>query len=86
MGDIYCVTLDDSKVYLQYVAKDETQLYSPVVRVFKKRYAPNEVVDLEDVVCCELFYMKNIGKRLAAVKILEIRKIGLMNTYPHGCF
>lgn len=56
VGDIYCVTLDDSKVYLQYVAKDETQLYSPVVRVFKKRYAPNEVVDLEDVVCGEVWF------------------------------
>lgn len=57
IGSIYCVTLDKkSKVYLQYVANDWTQLNSAVLRVFKKKYSNNEKVDLEEVVRGEVWF------------------------------
>lgn len=41
IGDIYYVTLEDgARIYLQYVAIDTEQLYSPVIRVFKRKYLP----------------------------------------------
>lgn len=41
VGDIYYVTLEDgARIYLQYVAIDTEQLYSPVIRVFKRKYLP----------------------------------------------
>ena len=57
IGSIYCITLDDtSKVFLQYIANDWTMMNSGVIRVFKRKYSANEIVDLEQVVRGEVWF------------------------------
>ena len=58
IGDIFCAEIGNSyKKYFQYVAIDETQLYSRVIRVFKKRYELNAKFKSEDIVNDEVeFY------------------------------
>ena len=57
VGSIYCVTLEDgSRYYLQYIGNDWTQLNSRVVRVFRKKYSKDEIIDLEAVVRGEVWF------------------------------
>jgi hypothetical protein len=59
VGDVFEIPLGDGmKCYMQYVGKDATQLYSEVIRVFKKKYAESECIKVEDVVLGEIsFYI-----------------------------
>lgn len=66
IGDIYYVTLEDgARIYLQYVAIDTEQLYSPVIRVFKRKYLPYEEASLEEVVCGEVLFYAHTSLRIA---------------------
>jgi len=50
VGDVFEVRMNDStKRFFQYMANDETQLNSDVVRVFRKAYGMNESPDLLSV-------------------------------------
>ena len=51
IGYVYCVEIDNEyKVFFQYVAKDMSQLYSPVIRVFKKHYPMDYVPNMDEIV------------------------------------
>lgn len=51
LGDIFEIDLGGgNKAYMQYVANDETQLGSEVIRVFKRRYSPGDVFDPAQIV------------------------------------
>lgn len=65
MGDIFCIEVDGLyKQYMQYVTKDTSQLYSKVVRVFKKKYPIDEDVDMDEIASGEvLFYAHVYGIR-----------------------
>ena len=85
IGDIYYVTLEDgSRIYLQYVAIDTKQLHSSVIRVFKRKYLSEENVDLEEVVCGEVWFYAHTILRIAAhegwwVKVGKSKNLGDMN-------
>jgi|SRR5450755_305245 len=50
-GDIFSIRLDGySKKYFQYIANDPNQLNSDVIRVFKKRYTSDIVMNFEELV------------------------------------
>ena len=59
VGDIFEVPIGNGlKVHLQFIGKDETQLYSQVIRVFKKRYKVTEKPTIEDIIIDEIdFYV-----------------------------
>ncbi|MBU0474660.1 MAG: hypothetical protein KKF62_10910 [Bacteroidetes bacterium] len=51
IGDIFSAEIDDtSKKYLQYVARDLTQLNSDVIRVFEEIYPIDFTPDLSNVI------------------------------------
>lgn len=50
LGDVYCVECDKYKRYFQYFAKDETNMKSPVIRVFEKKYGLEENPNVEEIV------------------------------------
>ena len=50
LGSVFVAKLDNRiKKYFQYIADDETQLNSRVIRVFKKAYAIEDNPDLKEV-------------------------------------
>ena len=63
-GDIYEVRFEDGKKrYLQYVAKDRTDLNSDVLRIFKSLYPVSETPSLESIVSDEVdFYTHSSAK------------------------
>ena len=57
IGDIFCVEIDGKyKSYFQYVTKDVTELGSPVIRVFKKRYPIDYLLTMEEIVNDEVSF------------------------------
>lgn len=65
IGDVFCVALDiDTKKYFQYVANDDSQLGSEVVRVFKKVYDNSDTPDLEDIIKDGIDFYAHIVIRL----------------------
>ena len=50
IGDGFCAQLEIGKRYLQYVANDQTQLNSDVIRVFRTHYPIDANPDLKNVV------------------------------------
>jgi len=76
IGDIFSVKLDDNnKKYIQYVAKDLTQLNSDVIRAFKKVYSIESTPDLLEIVKGEVeFYAHCVTKWGVKLKLWE--KVG----------
>ena len=51
IGDIFCVKLDDGRQrFFQYIANDMTNLNSSVIRVFKRAYPYDYILNAEEVV------------------------------------
>jgi len=51
IGDVFVVHLEDgTKMYLQYIISDTTQLNSDVVRVFSKKYSSDSEPELSEIV------------------------------------
>jgi hypothetical protein len=76
IGDIFEATLENGESrYFQYVANDLTQLNSSVIRVFKRKFAPNEAVDLEVLVQGEVEF--NVHTMLKpGIQLNYCRKVG----------
>ncbi len=76
IGDIFEATLKSGESrYFQYVANDLTQLNSSVIRVFKRKFAPNEPVDLEALVQGEVEF--NVHTMLKpGIQLNYWRKVG----------
>lgn len=50
IGDIFEVPLDDGgKKYIQYIANDQTQLNSSVIRAFKRKYALDAETAVDEI-------------------------------------
>ncbi len=64
IGDIFSVTLDNSNLrFFQYIANDWSQLNSSVIRVFKREYPAEYVLNPEEVVADEIdFYAHTVLK------------------------
>ncbi len=62
IGDIFCVEFKDgTKGYLQYIAKDYTQLNSTVIRAFKTHYPIEMEVSIEEIIKDEVaFYAHTV--------------------------
>lgn len=61
IGDVFEVRLDSStKRFFHYIANDESQLHSHVVRVFRKSYNLEEIVDLANVVRGEIDFYAHV--------------------------
>jgi hypothetical protein len=76
IGDVFEVLLNDaSKKYFQVIAFDSTQLSSSVIRVFKKRYNPTEILDLSEIVRDEVDFYAHCSAKLG-VKLNLWQKIG----------
>lgn len=61
IGAIFCVEVDGLyKHYMQYVTKDESQLYACVVRVFEKKYSIDEQVDMDEVDCGDVWFYAHV--------------------------
>ena len=61
IGDVFEVRLDSStRRFFHYIANDESQLHSHVVRVFRKSYDVEEMVDLADVVRGEIDFHAHV--------------------------
>lgn len=57
VGDIFCVDLDGKyKRYFQYVAKDEQELGSAVIQIFRRRYPMEYEPDLDEIVNDDVVY------------------------------
>ena len=51
IGDIFCVKLDDGRQrFFQYIANDLTCLNSSVIRVFKRTYPYDYILNVEEVI------------------------------------
>jgi hypothetical protein len=84
IGDVFSIEIDsDYKRFFQLVAFDSKQLNSDVIRVFKKKYLSNEILELSKIINDEIdFYVhcitkvglkKNIWEKVG--NILEIGNI-----------
>ena len=64
IGDIFCVKINETqKRYFQYFAIDKTQLNSSTIRVFKRIYPMDYVLNEEEVVNDEVdFYAHTVLK------------------------
>lgn len=62
IGDIFSVTLDNGKLrFFQYIAKDISCLNSPVIRVFKRMYPADYILNTNEVIADEVdFYAHTI--------------------------
>ena|SRR5690606_5007606 len=61
IGDVFEVPLDSSTTgYFQYVARDQTQLSSHVVRVFKGKYAKDDPPDVTAIVESEVDFYAHV--------------------------
>ncbi len=57
IGDIFSVKLDSgNKKYFQYIANDQRQLNSDVIRIFKKEYLIDEKIDFNDLLLGEISF------------------------------
>ena len=57
IGDIFCIEMEDVKVYFQYIAIDTSELSASTIRVFKKKYPLDYIFDADEVVSGEIdFY------------------------------
>jgi hypothetical protein len=81
-GDVFAAKLDDwtSKCF-QYVADDQSQLNSRVIRVFKKAYAVNETCDLREIVNDEVDFYAHVVVRWGLqmnlwMKVGNVKEIG----------
>lgn len=94
-GDIFFANLcENKKKYFQYVADDERQLDSDVIRVYKKIYEKDESPDLTDIVKDEIdFYVHciiKLGIQLGFwAKVGNLKEVGDINvifrdTYDFG--
>ncbi|HEV2330315.1 MAG TPA: Imm26 family immunity protein [Verrucomicrobiae bacterium] len=50
IGDVFEVKLPDGRKFIQYVANDVSMLNSSVIRSFKKQYAENQKINVEEIV------------------------------------
>jgi hypothetical protein len=76
IGDVFSVPLDkDTKKYFQYVANDESQLGSDVIRAFGKAYPLDESPALESVVRGNVQFYAHVMIRLG-LKMSLWEKVG----------
>lgn len=66
IGDIFSVTLDNgNKRFFQYIANDQTQLNSDVIRSFKREYPADEIPVFSELLAGDIDFhahtMINIG-------------------------
>lgn len=50
IGDIFCIELQEYKVYLQFIAVDASYLNSTTIRVFEKKYPLDYEFDPDEIV------------------------------------
>lgn len=87
IGDVFCVRLNNhTNRYFQFIARDQTQLGSDVIRVFEKSYAPDETPDLDDVindrVTLYAHFFLAIGLKLNYwEKVGHVREVGDLNVF-----
>ena len=90
IGDVFEIALrENCKVYMQYVANDVTQMESEVIRVFSRRYASNEVVEVEDIVDDDVAFHAHTFVHLGAkegrwTKIGNSQKLGKLDVLFRG--
>lgn len=76
IGDIFRVKLDNDMVgFFQYVTKDNIDLGSAVIRVFKTHYPSNQEISLNDIILDDVDFYTHVFPR--AGLILEVwEKVG----------
>jgi hypothetical protein len=61
IGDIFCVKLENNtKRYFQFIAIDQQQLGSDVVRVFKKSYSQENQPEIEKIIEDEIEFCTHV--------------------------
>lgn len=50
VGDIFCIELNECKVFFQFIAIDCSELNSSTIRVFSKQYPIDYIFDSEEIV------------------------------------
>ena len=61
IGNIFGAEIDSEyKVYFQYIANDMSQLNSPVIRVFKRRYPLDANPKMDDIVKDEIMFYVHV--------------------------
>lgn len=56
-GDIFMVRLENFQRYFQYIIDDESQLYSNVIKIFKRKYPLGSFPDYEELATSDVeFY------------------------------
>ena len=64
IGDVFSVSLDEnSKKYFQYIADDQSQLNSSVIRVFAKRYPLDDQTDPDTIIAGEVQFYAHVVVR-----------------------
>ncbi len=100
IGDVFCTEFGNgTKGYFQYIAKDRTQLNSPVIRAFKTHYPINKELSTDDIVNDEIdFYAHTILRpgiaengwykvgKSANIGDNEIQNVIFGNSLIHGGF
>lgn len=84
VGDIFCIELDDYKMYFQFIAVDYSYLGADTIRVFKTRYPIGHVPTLENLVKDEvMFYAHTMikpGLKMNTwTKVGNHREVGMLD-------
>jgi hypothetical protein len=90
LGDVFVTKLNENtKKYFQYVADDQAQLNSRVIRAFKKVYATEDTPDLREVVNGEVDFYAHVVIRWGLQmnlwnKVGNVREIGKLKVLFRG--
>jgi len=82
IGDVFsCDVTDGKRRFIQYIANDETQLNSSVIRGFRSVYRQDESADLSQIVNneCDFYchcFLRNVVKALGWQKVGNIADVG----------
>jgi hypothetical protein len=90
IGDVFCVRLDErTKGYFQYVAIDRSQLDSPVIKAFKRRYPIDTDPDLSEVLADDVDFYAHVelpwGVKMGLwVKVGHVNDVGDIDVLFRG--
>lgn len=79
IGDVYEVEVKNGKKYMQYIGDDSSQLYSPVLRVFKNTYPHDTVYSSELLKTNETEFYVHVTDLALGEKDGKWKKIGNCN-------
>lgn len=76
IGDIFSIKLsENSKIFFQYVGQDTHQMYSDVIRVFKKKYELEYKPSLEEIINDSVYFYTHVFLKIG-IKREFFKKLG----------